>query len=240
MPLKGIISPYDDKCYPFEDCLGKLPYSEPFVRAHIDGIYPIIEGEYHVTESLDPPKIIKFRRENDYYYHLQQLTDMVLGTAWHERTEKWIPGSERKTFRYDLGIATLTGTPDLVRDGVITDYKTMKQYTYTKMCEAWENVTYREQLNLYRACAYPDHKMYLEIIIKNPAWGGTGPIVRMEVPFVEDEVVIFLAKRNIEDSMRENPRDCTVKDMWKGQARCRRYCPNYLCDKYKGTRYELP
>ena len=246
MPLKGIISPYDDKCYPFEDCLGKLPYSEPFVRAHIDGIYPVIEGEYHVTESLDPPAIIKFKRENDYYVHLWQLTDMVFGTAWHERTEKWIPKSERQSFRYDLGIATLVGTPDLVRDNIITDFKTLKLYSYIKMCESWSNTTYREQLNLYRACGYPDAKeLWLEIIIKNPAWDwkaddwkdGIGPIARKQVPLLNPEKVITQAKNNIEASLRINPPDCT--DTWNG-IRCRRYCVVRTCKNYRGARYELP
>ena len=149
MPLKGILTDVDNIPVPFDECVDRLPFSEPFVRAHIDGIYPVEEGIYHVTESLDPPAIIKFKRENDYFVHLWQLTDMVFGTAWHERTEKYYPKEERQSFKFDLGIATLTGTPDLVRDGVITDYKTLKLYSYKKMCESWDNTTYREQLNLY-------------------------------------------------------------------------------------------
>ena len=113
------------------------------------------------------------------------------------------------------------------------------------MCESWSNTTYREQLNLYRACGYPDAKeLWLEIIIKNPAWDwkaddwkdGIGPIARKQVPLLDPEKVIALAKKNIENSMGEPP-DCT--DTWNG-IRCRRYCPNYLCPKYTGTKYDLP
>jgi len=249
MPLVGLISPYDNKPYTFSDCLDKVPFSEPFVRAHIDGVYPVIEGEYHVTESLDPPAIIKFKRENDYFYTLDQFTDMSLGTAWHERTEKWIPKEERASFRYDMGICTLVGTPDLVRDGAITDYKTMKRYSYVRMCESWDNTTYREQLNLYKACGFPDTKeLWLEIIVKNPILGygrdkykdNIGPVMRVQVPILDPQKVIDLSRKNIEESMKDNPRPCTLgkdKENWGG-IRCKRFCPNRDCWNYGGLEYD--
>lgn len=139
----------------------------------------------------------------------------------------------------------LTGTPDQYEwsRGILTDYKTLKYYydiQYLVERKDWNNNSYRWQLNMYRRYRFPNCKrMILQALIKD--WNrsvaqksGLPPIVRIEVPWIDDKVVDEHVTKSIGEILTamddiRTARNCTLDERWTNKqtgytVRCNEYC----------------
>ncbi len=169
----GFICPLDHKPKHFDTCLSCTHdvCDVPILRAMCANRYPVIENEYHVTELVGPPKIMKFRRENAYYTDPDAGVFMFIGSAVHEkihRDNEWHYRSDTYRrheigFRHDLDPYTIVGTMDY-RDHdrkLILDYKTCGAFKTRQLLDKAKNGSivhdeYGLQLNGYRQWGFPE------------------------------------------------------------------------------------
>lgn len=259
---QGWLCPLDSKPRKFSTCNNcTLDICDvPELRADSANRYPIIKDEYHTTEVIGPPKIIKFRRENSYYLKPDDPMFMTIGTAYHKNIEDAnrgtigldIDGSEvhEVKFRYNLGEYTIVGTMDVRRKSqrLIQDYKLLGAWKTRQLLDKAKKGTiiyneYGLQLNGYRQWGFPSAEtLRLRCTVRD--WNTPNskryklPDKRMwiNVP-ISDVNMDNLARTNIEESLSKYPRECTDEETWGGM-RCSRFCPNYTCLHYGGPEYD--
>jgi len=261
--LQGCLCVLDDKPKRVSTCLScTLDACDiPSMRARLAGIYPVIEGEYHVTEAIGPPLITKFRRENPYYVSPDSLIPMFMGTAVHEKIEnenlwyhkesgpKYLGDGHHEVFRqYKLGEHMLVGTMDYVdfNRKLILDYKTCGAWKCRSLIDKaanGEEDEYFHQLNVYRAAFYPEAEtLRLHVFLKDFSANAQrmyklkSQEYRIDVPIYDAEKELEMVRANIEESLKDEPRNCTPEETW-GSLRCRKFCNNYNCFHYEGPRY---
>jgi len=257
--LQGMICGLDSKPRKFSTCLEckHRVCRDYFVRAFAENVFPVNEGEYHVTEGVGPPAITKFRRENPYYLPQEALVDMALGTAFHQWVElanttprdEPVGRTSHEVHRtYQLGPYKLVGTMD------ICDFEA-KEIVDIKVCGAYrtkqllskatkgEEDEYFHQVNVYRAAFMPDaRKLGLDVFLKDFS-GFAQRTYKLKDRIYPINVQIYDAGQelemvfdNIEQSLLDEPRNCTPEETWNGM-RCKKFCLNYLCMCYQGPSY---
>ncbi|NCP87791.1 DUF1610 domain-containing protein [bacterium] len=137
--LLGIICPVDDASVAFADCAacaargGKPCPFPPEVLAAVVQRRPAFQkapGEdlvISVTELIKCARRTRLEAIHGYYELLGGLYRMQRGTWIHGVLERLATGEAEKrlewVFRRNGRVVRLTGKPDLVRDGVVYDYK---------------------------------------------------------------------------------------------------------------------
>ena len=262
--LSGCLCVLDGKPKKVSTCLScQLDVCDiPSMRSRLAGIFKTYENEYHVTDAIGPPLITKFKRENPYYVYPDSLMPMFIGTAVHEKIEKHnerlrheIPG------RHDFGDFTLVGTMDYVDPDrkLILDYKVLGAWKTKALLDKAANNgddEYFHQLNVYRAAFYPEAEtLRLHVFLKD--FSGNAQRMyklkrqefRIGVRVNDAEWELERTLDNINESLKDNPRECTYDERWNGGIRCGKYnkiternesfCPNYKCPKYQGPEYNV-
>ena len=188
--LKGFLCPLSDEPVKFEvcfrECQGKCGYSLPLLVS-LSEEYAVYENVYHVTETLNPPRIIQWKRSHPYFSAPEDLVWMMFGrgfhsaieTSWNKKRDKIITVDDRlgaehwveEGFTADVGGYEITGRVDLWEPGTKTllDYKTTGSYFIKKLrSDGWKSTTYDNQLNIYRALGFPDAEhLKLECLVKD-------------------------------------------------------------------------
>jgi len=255
--LQGLLCPIDNKPKRFETCLNCQHdvCDIPSLRARVSGVFPVIENEYHVTEAIGPPMIMKFRRENPYYVRPGSLIAMFIGTSVHEKIENENPSVIKHGYvsthefagRWNLGDYDLVGTMDYVNFDrkLIQDYKCLGAWKTRQLLNNIKDDEYCHQLNVYRAAFYPEAEILrLHIFLKEfsmyaqKKYNLTDEEYRIDVPILDAEDELDMVWANIEESRKEEPRSCTPEETWGG-IRCRKFCPNYNCMCYEGPEYNI-
>jgi hypothetical protein len=218
--------------------------------------FPVYEGEYHVTELVGPPLLMKFKRENPYYMEPDNAIFMFIGTAVHEKIDRengsltdFTKLHEYK-IRYSLGPYTIVGTMDYVdfTNEIIQDYKCCGAWKADDLRKRALNGTLNEdeyglQLNGYRAWGFPEAtQLRLHCIIRDynnqnkARYKLESQQMRINVPILDNGYMDELARTNIEESLKDKPRNCTKGETWSG-LRCKKFCSNYRCFNYEGPQY---
>ena len=216
---------------------------------------------FHVTELLNPPKIIILKRINTYAKAPESLAHTLFGRALHLVIVEARPvikelGLEKEyTFEDEnhfevkiktkYGTASISGTPDLIVHSKkqIWDYKSAKIYEIRDLLEGnWEKCKHKDQLNIYKVFGFPEAKeLYLEMYIKDYKQSmkkeGILPIMVFRVPIMDEDYVKEIVKTKVEYllSLEKNfqkVRDCRKDETWNGR-RCKDYCDiNQSCLQY--------
>jgi hypothetical protein len=255
--LKGFVCPRLKEKISIEACLRDCPGTErchpvPVLLSLISHRTPE-DGVYHVTELLNPPRVVYLERHYDYYAPPESLIYLVFGSALHAFLEL-----DAKDFdRYEIspedyiierpmppyeietpyGKGTIVGRPDLyvTKAQTLYDYKTIKYYyTGKKMLAGdWQDNTYMWQLNAYRVFAYPEAKrLVLEAFFKDfdnkMSFLGLSPLTAINVPMLPKEQVISRFREALSIQLEHEqkkavPRPCTPEETWDGR-RCSAYC----------------
>ena len=264
--LVGLLCPLDDKPKKIETCLSCLHdvCDIPSLRSRLAGIFKTYENEYHVTDAIGPPLITKFKRENPYYVYPDSLMPMFIGTAVHEKIEEdnahevgWEEYFDQgpmfkheATGRYNLGPYTLVGTMDYIDYDrkLILDYKCLGAWKTRQLLDKAANNgddEYFHQLNVYRAAFYPEAEtLRLHVFLKD--FSGNAQRMykldrqeyRVNVPLYGIDESLDMVRANIEESLKDEPRNCTPEECWQG-LRCKKFCPNYTCFNYEGPQYDV-
>lgn len=269
--LIGFKCPSDGTQRSFSYCISQCPrrcMSFPILLALSNSTRETDPAVYHVTEILNPPQVVYLTRNNEFYSDPFSLIWGTFGSAFHtmieraltERSESGEPCLyiTEKNFKADLGIAFLSGTADLydVSTDTLWDFKTIKTYAVKQLLAGnFEGNKYKDQLNIYRAFAFPEAKhLFIEAIIKD--WSqavmnndGIRPVEDIEIPIEPMADVIqkvgALVSEHVETQKSGKPRPCTKEERWISMnprskncgvpLRCRDYCGvSDLCPQYKG------
>ena len=257
--LQGFLCPLSDEPVKFEvcfkECQGKCGYSLPLLVS-LSEEYAVYENVYHVTETLNPPRIIQWKRSHPYFSKIEDLVWMMFGRGFHsalERAADILDGQlQEVSFESKVGEYIITGTVDLWVPGTKTllDYKTVGSFFIKKLRkDGWRSTTYDNQLNIYRALGFPDAEhLKLECLVKDwSRWmkwnkdgtiktGAISIIERIDVPIYDKDEVISGVKKSIEESLETPTRDCTLQERWGGN-RCAHYCEVSRaaeCPQYEG------
>ena len=260
---QGYLCPLDSKPKLFETCFNcKHDVCDIPVLRSMGKPFPVYEDEYHVTELVGPPLIMKFKRENPYYMEPDNALFMMIGTAVHEKIDRengsltdFTKLHEYK-IRYGLDPYTIVGTMDYVdfTSGLIQDYKCLGAWKTDDLRKKALNGTLNEdeyglQLNGYRAWGFPEAtQLRLHCIIRdyNGRTAGTYKLesqqMRINVPIVDNGYMDDLARTNIEESLKDVPRMCTPEQRWVNRktgkfVRCASFCPVRTCPNYGGPQY---
>lgn len=257
MALKGFICPRTKEPIAFDSCFKGCPkrcHPLPTLLALADGHREVKPGVYHVTEILNPPKVVYLQRHRDFYREPESLIYVTFGRAFHtimaeqkDRVQA-LAGADYQFeddnhFEVEIktkhGNAILSGTPDLIifSQKEIVDYKTGKYfYEVQKLLEGNSDSKYPMQLNIYRAYGYPEaEKLFLEMNIKdyNQRVRETGvkPIERIQIPTMPIPKVKTFVEERIAELLynEEHPdkiRDCNEDELWGG-IRCEQYCDGH-------------
>jgi len=238
------------------------------MRSRLAGIFKTYENEYHVTDAIGPPLITKFKRENPYYVYPDSLMPMFIGTAVHEKIEEDAArlahsdlGDHEVRGQYDFGPFKLVGTMDYVNRSkkLILDYKCLGAWKTRQLLDKAANNgddEYFHQINVYRAAFYPEAEtLRLHVFLKD--FSGNAQRMyklkrqefRIGVRVNDAEWELERTLDNINESLKDNPRECTYDERWNGGIRCGKYnkiternesfCPNYKCPKYQGPEYDI-
>lgn len=257
--LQGLKCPYrNNEETSFDYCLKECKHpcmSMPILKVLSGSGRTIVENVYHVTEILNPPKIVYLSRNNPFYLYAEDMIWGIFGQAWHMVVEN---GARKlshqdfiseKSFSTEIGGVILTGTADLyhVPTKTLTDYKTMKVYTAKRLKEGkWDGNKYLDQINIYRTYLFPEAEhLKLECVIKDWSWmaqdrDNIHTIELIDVPIINREEMVketeWLIKTHTE--CQKDPskvRDCTHEECWFNDnprsknylqpLRCERYCP---------------
>lgn len=124
----------------------QLPKS--LVWAITNSHYELEPGAISVTRLIDSPRIRVLEEEHSDELE-QDVSDSVyamLGSAVHQLLAFYPNGIPEKRYCAELGGQKICGTPDLIEDGVLYDYKVPSTWINSLgMRDEWEN-----QLNVYR------------------------------------------------------------------------------------------
>ena len=258
MALEGFLCPLDGSKVGFEVCIHQcrtrcieLPVLVAMMEERVKK-----DNVFSVTELNKPPRITAWERKNPYWLDPFSMIWSTFGTAFHAMIEAQrgpiaeFGSTERYTFEKEnyfeycmevRGVpVVLRGTPDQYEwtSHVLTDYKTLKWFWdlyYLVEKGEWSGSSYHWQLNTYRRFKFPDCKrMQIQALVKD--WNrklrnekGCPPIVRLEVPWIEDEVIDLHVEKSIGDILEAieditKARDCTDEERWKGNIRCKEFC----------------
>ena len=164
--------------------------------------------------------------------------------------------------QYDFGPFKLVGTMDYVNRSkkLILDYKCLGAWKTRQLLDKaakGEGMTYCPskhpgdvdeyfwQLNVYRAAFYPEAEtLRLHVFLKD--FSGNAQRMykldrqeyRVNVPLYGIDESLDMVRANIEESLKDEPRNCTPEECWQG-LRCKKFCPNYTCFNYEGPQCDV-
>lgn len=268
--LQGLYCPKTGAEVHFNECVEICKHrcmSLPMLLAMANTSRETVEGVYHVTEILNPPQVVFLSRTKPYFAYPSSLIWMLFGTGFHTVMEKGHGliaelGCEgqfesEKNFKVEVDGVTLSGTPDLYdhNSKTLYDYKTIKGYA-VKLMKAgdFSGNKYKDQLNIYRAYAYPQaERLVIEAVVKD--WSGdmlfrdnVDQIEDIEVPMdninaVKDMVTNKVVIHELVRKTGTIP-PCSPEDQWVNMnpksknygvpLRCKSFCPvNKVCAQYQ-------
>lgn len=200
------------------------------------------ENVYHVTEILNPPRIVYYTRNYPYFGRIDNLIVMKFGTAVHqllENTKEYVKELEleddyliEQNFLEPIPTGAiqiprlftfLSGTSDLYVKSTKTlwDFKTMKYYYAIKYLiekQNWDDGKYHWQLNIYRRFQYPECEM-LKIFAFVKDWNRTmkrkydiDPTETLQVPMISDKIVDATVKKLLTDHVQCQADPTKIRD----------------------------
>jgi len=264
--LTGFTCPLDGQATAFDYCLrtcGDRCHPLPVLAAMINDRQHE-PGVYHVTEVLNPPKVVYLNRHRDYAVEPESNAYTAFGTAYHLLMESGgktlaefgikdtalVEQSFRAEVKTPHGTAILAGRADRYDPDTKTlwDYKTEKLYSVKKyMAGNWDGAKHPWQLNTYKVFMFPEAEhLMLSCLVKDHGYGakvrdGIKAIVNIEVPLIDPALVREIVVAKVGELLKneQDPstiRDCLPEELWDGK-RCQEYCAvNGDCDQFKRTR----
>ena len=202
-------------------------------------------GDIRVSELVRPVRTILLQKRHGYYLKPDDVVDMWEGSCLHADIAKHNGELQEHTLTATVHGATLSGTVDSYRDGVLKDFKSTKVFTY-KMCDEGckkNNPEYYYQVNSYswllRQAGYEVKAQQLVMYLKD--WSASSwkdnmpmsPLVAVDVPFDENiEQWIFdkveeylLFKPQPDEALPMCPESERYgKDKDGNYKRCKYYC----------------
>jgi len=244
MPQVGFVCPIDQSEHKYADCMSCvrpcLPL--PLLLVLSRNERPYEPNIYHVTEILNPPKVVYFNRHYPYYADPLDSAYTTFGSSFHSIMEsgaalvKELGLGEQlyveEPFSVSLdtpaGTATLRGRPDIYDAKFLTlyDYKTEKAYTIKKLKEGnFNDSKHMAQLNIYRHFAYPkaEHLIVVAMIKdhgrQTEIRDGLRPIEQVEVPIMAPVAVQEYTVYRVAENLRaeKDPatmRECVEEELW--------------------------
>lgn len=155
-------------------------------------------GDIRVSELVRPVRTMLLQKRHGYYLRPDDVVDMWCGTVLHADIAKHNGELQEHTLIAQVHGATLSGTVDSYRDGVLKDFKSTKSWTYIMAQKDCKKNTpeYYYQSNCYswllRQHGYKVDKQMLVMYLKDwsaSSWKDTmpeSPLVAVDVPFEEN------------------------------------------------------
>ncbi len=215
----------------------RLNLPESIVNAVTDRDYDRGESDITVTELLGPPQIRRLRAEHDDELTVDVADQgyILFGSAVHKILEKAERTAETEA-RYYVTVngVKIGGQFDrylFQSDGLLQDYKVMSVWEKIFGFKAGKS----QQLNVLAYILNHNSKSVsrLEVVAlyrdwqKSKAGDGKYPEQQMEIVPMElwsdAEQLKFIQERL---QAHANPSaECTQDERWKGNLRCKNYCP---------------
>jgi hypothetical protein len=217
----------------------------------------VVPGTFSVTQLNKAVNQLMLERTTDYYVKPMSMMNMAFGTAVHAILENGYnamsQGEEKDSMIVEQkmstlietphGMATLSGTPDVVYPDRIDDWKTGAAFSMGKWREAakdgdaWGEDNFI-QLNVYRAMWYP-HVSRLRLVGIAKDWTARmgGEMVQyVEVPVADAAFVREWVTRRVSALMEAEVTgkwaECSAKDRAKYGGK--------ICDSYCSVRQNCP
>lgn len=251
MPLIGLKDD-DDKYFIFEDIFkGKGNFSDPHPLLMAVANERVKTCDFSVTELMDDPYVLQLKRRFEYFTTIDEMMDMLLGTAFHALMEKHSVGTAGKsevyfsrTFEKNGRTYVVGGTCDYIEEGneVMWDYKTITMGKLKMMLKPGSDgyEKYQQQLDYYAALSgLPIKALRVRLIVRD--WRfyeyrkenfdlgryPRGGVIEFE-PTPADEVFKQMEERLDLHIYAENLSDDELYkagkcDTWGG-IRCNNYC----------------
>ena len=185
-------------------------------------------GAFSVTELIDSPRRVQLKRRKRKFITVDVM-DMVfslLGTAFHQAMEDHTQAAAEDLITATLDGQTISGKPDLIKNGKITDWKVTSAWSYVFGRPEWE-----QQTNIYRWLARENgilitgaeivalFRDWTEKHTNNPDY-PQHPMVRIPIELWPIDYTIMYIKERVDlhRSAAELPDDelplCTNDERW--------------------------